>query len=87
MILVVQKDFSYEPTFHEDPDFQPIFVEHFVPGENKSVVFNKLRSFLVNHLNYQYKEGKLMWPKKRSEIVAIFNELPRQHFPAGNELE
>ena len=42
---------------------------------------------LANHMQLMYKQGKLRWPKLRSQIAKEFNDDPRREFPDTGDLE
>jgi hypothetical protein len=78
----------YTPTFHDENDnFEPTFVEALLPPHSdERDQFLYLRSLLANHLQIQYSEGMLRWPKTRAEIKRHHNSLPRDHFPNAGDL-
>ena len=70
-------DEIYAPIFHDGNDnFEPTFVEALLPPHSdERDEFLYLRSLLANHLQIQYSEGKLCWPKTRAEIKRHHNSL------------
>jgi hypothetical protein len=48
--------------------------------------FEKLRDLIAGNLHFTYQSGKLKWPKQRSEIEDVYNQVARRLFPLGGEL-
>ena len=79
---------DYAPIFHgEDDTYVPIYVDDLLqPHHDERDQFLHLRNLLANHLQIQYSEGKLRWPKTRAEINRVHNDAPRNHFPNAGDL-
>lgn len=48
--------------------------------------FEKLRDLIAGNLHFTYQSGKLKWPKQRSEIEDVYNEVARRLFPLGRRI-
>jgi len=67
--------------------FEPIHIADLYPNLTTQLSrFQKMQDLLAHHLNIMYNEGKLYWPRTRSEIEKRFDDLPRQHYPLANDL-
>lgn len=76
-----------QPVQHNiDRTFIPMFVESAFGVLSEIDAFEKMQALLTNHLNYTYKKGLLMWPRRRSEISVDYNNLPRTHYPEIEEV-
>ena len=86
-------DDVYHPIFHDSTTFVPRHIADLIPEERidfrnpEKQKFEKLQMLLANHMQLMYKQGKLRWPKQRSQIAKEFNEDPRREFPDTGDLE
>jgi hypothetical protein len=82
----------YLPTHHDPATFQPTYVHDLIPvaerrehlGEKED--YEYMQNLLANHLQIMYRDGRLRWPKTRSEIAKAHNDLPRAAFPDAGDL-
>jgi len=62
--------------------FEPINLRDLYPDlKTELSKFQKKQDLLAHHLNIMYNEGKLYWPRTRSEIERRYDQLPRQLYP------
>ncbi len=67
------------------PPIESVFFDGVI--NEASGPFKKMQQLLCENLYWCYNAGELCWPKKRSEILNIFNEKPRALFPNSVELQ
>lgn len=53
--------------------------------DNEKDHFNNMRALLANHLHFTYWREGLSWPRPRTEILPVYNELPSLNFPLAIE--
>jgi hypothetical protein len=87
---------SYSPVLHDDNNFTPTYVHDLIPiGDRHSfedaekIDLVKLRELLANHLQLQYRSGKLRWPRTRKEIssTSTLSRAIRENFPNAGDIE